>query len=111
MNNNIELNQLNETVHRMETGKEKPFAICRELADKVADLMEVDDPRADRCLHFIARTFEETSCNIVKLAIENCFVYHLGTRIFTSQQHTRLLRMLPKTLHDLLMRQMTATGL
>lgn len=111
MNDHIKPNTLSDIIARMEAGDEKPFAVCQHLADKVADLMLHDDARAESCLQFIADTYNYTTSNVVRLAIENCFIYHLGTRIFTSNEYSRLLKQLPQNLHNILMRQMMATGL
>lgn len=72
--------------------------------------MEQESPQATPMLQFIADTYLYTDCNILKIAIENCFLYRLGNRIFSAPEHARLLKLLPKALHDTLMRQMLAKG-
>ncbi len=102
---------LSDAIALLNKEQVKPFHVCELIADKVADLMEHEAPQAGPMLHFITDTYLYTDCKAVRIAIENCFLYRLGNRIFSSPQHSRLLKMLPAILHDILMRQMLATGL
>jgi hypothetical protein len=111
MNQQPDKQNLQEAISLLEGGSQQPFAICEQLAEKVARLMIAGDPRAEDCLSFVARTYDRTPFRVVRLAIENCFLYHLGNRIFSNGNHRSLLELLPRNLHETLVRQMTASGL
>ncbi len=108
--NEIDPYHIHETIARIEAGIEKPFASFEKLAESVAALMGKDGIEAEKCLSRIAAAYEATGNQRVKLALENCFLFQLGNRIFQRTDRQRLLEMLPRNLHDMLMRQMLAPG-
>ncbi len=91
--------------------RDNPFSLCDILGARVADMMLRQDVEGPPILRFIADTYLATDSNIVRLAIENCFVYRLGDRIFCTPERATLPKALPPVLHDILLRQMMASGI
>ena len=102
---------ISSAMQQLHSGAEPPFNICKELADRCADLLEQGDAQAVECLQLIADTYEFTESPMLRTAIENCFVYHLGARILSSADYATLLKRLPENLHEVLIAQMYASGI
>jgi len=84
---------------------------CSTLADEVLRLMKQRElAEARSCLQHIQDVYTSTGRNAIRTAIENVFLYRLGTFMFCSRARAGLLQLLPKVLHDKLMQQMLASG-
>jgi len=88
------------------SGNEAAFAIIRQLAERASDLLLLDDERAADCLAYVSDTYRSTRSEVLRQAIETCFVHHIGARISGRADRSALLNRLPRNLQELLLRQM-----
>jgi hypothetical protein len=90
--------------------KEAHFANCQDLADQVLALLAQGDESAKGILANIENIYKHTTSGVIRMAIENCFMYRLSIQVTTCSAYKSLLKQLPKTLNDLLSRQLLTCG-
>ncbi|RYD51831.1 MAG: hypothetical protein EOP52_06505 [Sphingobacteriales bacterium] len=90
----------------------QPYQVCHKLVDEVRSLLlESHHREAVYCLRLIENTYACTHSKQLKIAIENVFLYRLGTFIFGSGEHSRLLKIVPSVLREHIMRQALTSGI
>ena len=110
---NKEIAEQIEVLEQVEHHCEKlPVETCKKLAASTAKLIEEGHVHTfGNCLQRIESIYRRASSNIVKLAIENVFLFSLLDRIQLSKYRRQCMLVLPVLMHELMMNQVTKTGL
>jgi hypothetical protein len=99
-------------LHLVEEGLSQSYQVCHKLVEEVQQLFqESHHMEAVYCLRLIESTYACTHSKQLKIAIENIFLYRLGTFIFGSGERNRLLKMVPSVLREHIMRQALVSGI
>jgi len=106
----IDKQDIHESITLLREGKAQPFSLCKQLADSIGPMMERGEATAGDLLSAIADIYHQTQSNSTKAAIDNCFLYRLGTNLFSKRCNRSLLGMLPESFYCELVRQMTTDG-
>gem|GEM_PF-2898426 len=91
--------------------EQQPTKVFGEAAKYTDELLLREDTNGlKRFFHAIARLYGESS-NIARMAIENVFLYHLGTSIESSQDRHAILKLVPERLRTIILKQCNAQGI
>jgi hypothetical protein len=89
-----------------------PVETCKKLAASTAKLIDEGHvQKFGNCLRHIEAVYRRASSNIVKLAIENVLLFSLLDHIQLSKYRRQCMLVLPVLMHELMMNQVTKTGL
>ncbi len=99
-------------LHLVEKGLSQPYQACQKLAEEVRNLFQENHHmEAVYCLRLVEGAYACTHNRQFKMAIENVFLYRLGTFIFGSGERNRLFKMVPSGLREHIMRQVLTSGI
>jgi hypothetical protein len=106
--------QIEQDIQLLESGKKEimPFQVCNRLADYTTQLIIQEEVgELKNCLRRLAGLYKNTKNNMMRVAIENGFIYSLGTKIMLCSKRRKMLNQFPQIFRNMITGQAIAASI
>ena len=106
--------QIDQDIQLLESGEKEvmPFQVCNRLADYTTELIIQEEVgELKKCLKRLAGLYKKSKSNVMRVAIENGFIYSLGTKIMLCSKRRKMLNQFPQIFRNMITGQATAASI
>jgi hypothetical protein len=106
--------QIDQDIQLLESGNREimPFQVCHRLADYTTELIIHEETGAlKECLKRLAGLYKKSKSNVMRVAIENGFIYSIGTKIMLCSKRRKMLNLFPQVFRNMITGQAIAASI